>query len=74
MKSYRTLPMAIVVCTLCLALLATPAYAYVDPQCGGFDFSDHYPSSDRCRRRHDIPEKADWSGLRRAVPAPAGTS
>ena len=35
MKSNRNIPMAFVVVCLCVVFIATPAYAYVDPNAAG---------------------------------------
>ena len=35
MKYYRDIPTALVVCTLCLVFITTPAYAYIDPNAAG---------------------------------------
>jgi hypothetical protein len=35
MKHNRNLPIAVVLCVLCLLLIATPAYAYIDPNAAG---------------------------------------
>ena len=35
MKYSRKLPTALVVCALCVVFIATPAYAYIDPNAAG---------------------------------------
>ena len=35
MKHSRKVPVAMVVCCLCLVFIATPAYAYIDPNAAG---------------------------------------
>ena len=35
MKHHRNAPISVVVCALCLVLIATPAYAYIDPNAAG---------------------------------------
>lgn len=35
MRSHHKVPIAVVVCALCLVFVATPAYAYVDPNAAG---------------------------------------
>ncbi len=35
MKSRRKIPLALVLCCLCLVFIATPAYAYIDPNAAG---------------------------------------
>lgn len=35
MKPHRKVPIAVVLCVLCLVFIATPAYAYIDPNAAG---------------------------------------
>jgi hypothetical protein len=35
MKHHRNVPIALVVAVMCLVLIATPAYAYIDPNAAG---------------------------------------
>ena len=35
MKSCRKVPLALVLCCLCLVFITTPAYAYIDPNAAG---------------------------------------
>ncbi len=35
MKRCRKVPLALVLCCLCLVFIATPAYAYIDPNAAG---------------------------------------
>jgi hypothetical protein len=35
MKYHRKFPITVVLCSLCLLLITTPAYAYVDPNAAG---------------------------------------
>jgi hypothetical protein len=35
MKDSRNVPIALVVCALCVVFIATPAYAYIDPNAAG---------------------------------------
>jgi hypothetical protein len=35
MRHFRKFPLALVLCCVCLVLIATPAYAYIDPNAAG---------------------------------------
>jgi hypothetical protein len=35
MRYFRNVPVALMVCGLCLVLVTTPAYAYIDPNAAG---------------------------------------
>ena len=35
MKRHQNVPISVVVCCLCIVFIATPAYAYIDPNAAG---------------------------------------